>query len=169
MVSICLSTPVQDGLNCALQSAAGLTSELNTLTVENDKTSGEILLNTLKLGAVDKWSGKYHQDYDVTVTAAVQPGRSFSHWEIDGAELTDGTEQSASISLKLTGAATVKAVYDAVTPGDYNGDGAVDVKDVVVLQKYLLGEKVTIVHAEMIADGSTDVFDLAALKQKLHS
>lgn len=158
-----------NSLNGSLKNAAGLTTELHTITVENDKTGGEISLNTLQLGTVDKWSGKYHSDYDVTVTASPVPGRSFSHWEIDGAELTDGTKQSASISLSLTGDATVKAVYSGLTPGDYNGDGTVNAQDVAVLQKYLLGEKVTIVHAEMIADGTTDVFDLAALKKKLDS
>lgn len=50
--------------------------------------------------------------------------------------------------------------------GDVNGDGAVNLADVVLLQKYLLGQaelgKPEL--AELCEDGATDVYDLALLK-----
>ena len=96
----------------SLRQAVKLSAAPATLTVENSGNSGEIQLNTLKLGAIDKWSGKYHKDYDLTLTAAPKEGAAFDHWEISGAQLTGGSKNSETITVKLTGSeATVKAVY----------------------------------------------------------
>ena len=154
-----------------LRSAAGLQNQPQTLTVQNDAASGSIRLNTLKLGEIDSWSGKYHADYTLPLTAEPKEGCTFSHWEIEGAELTEGKETDASVRIQLkNGNATVKAVYgEAVAgePGDYNGDGKVDVLDLVLLQKYVSGQKVRLAQTDVMDDGVTDVFDLGALKRKL--
>ena len=104
-----------------MRQAIKLSAEPATLTVENSSDSGEIKLNTLNLGAIDKWSGKYHKDYDLTLTAAPKEGVSFDHWEISGVQLTSGSEKSETINLKITGSgATVKAVYkDQTAKIDY--------------------------------------------------
>lgn len=101
-----------DPLERTMRQAIKLSAEPATLTVENSSDSGEIQLNTLKLGAIDSWSGKYHKDYDLTLTAAPKEGAAFDHWEISGAQLTGGTKNSETITVKITSSgATVKAVY----------------------------------------------------------
>ena len=56
-----------------------------------------------------------------------------------------------------------------VQKGDVNGDGNMDVKDVIALQKYLLGMKTTIngENSDMNSDNVIDIFDLGLLKNKL--
>ena len=158
-------------LERTLRSAAGLKSQPQTLTVQNDAASGSIRLNTLKLGEIDTWSGKYHSDYELPLVAEPKDGCTFSHWEIEGAKLTEGKETDSTVRIQLgSGNATVKAVYgEAVAgePGDYNGDGKVDVLDLVLLQKYVSGQKVKLAKTDVIEDGVTDVFDLGALKRRL--
>ncbi|MBO4866563.1 MAG: CotH kinase family protein [Ruminococcus sp.] len=96
----------------SLRQAAKLSAEPSTLTVQNSSNSGEIQLNTLKLGTISSWSGKYHKDYDLTLSVAPKEGVSFDHWEISGAQLTSGSKNSGTIKVKLTSSnATVKAVY----------------------------------------------------------
>ncbi len=52
--------------------------------------------------------------------------------------------------------------------GDLNADGAVDAKDVRLLQDWILGKKVTLKsNADFTGDGVVDVFDLGTLKQML--
>lgn len=155
----------------SLRQAAGLTSEPVTLRIQNGKSSGSITCNTLHLGAVDQWSGKYHRDYAITLTAEPKTGCTFDHWELDGAKLTAGDSRSETISVTLTDAAAVKAVYSgsaAVLKGDYNTDGKVDSLDAVALQKFLLGKKSTIDSAaDPVTDGVTDIYDMGVLKQML--
>ena len=155
----------------SLRKAAGLTSEPISLSVQNDAASGEVKLNTLNLGAVDKWTGKYHKDYTLTLTAEPKSGCTFDHWEVDGVKLAEDDTKSATISVTLTDPAIVRAVYNgsaAVLTGDYNSDGKVDVSDAVALQKSLLGKKSAISSgADTVADGVTDIFDLGELKRLL--
>ena len=54
-----------------------------------------------------------------------------------------------------------------IHPGDYNGDGEVDVLDLVLLQKFVSGQKVKLTQTDVVDDGVTDVFDLGALKRIL--
>ena len=93
------------------RSAMGLSSEPNRINIKNDPNGGSININTLTLGKISNWSGRYHSDYDITVTAQPVDGKYFSHWNINGAEITDGDKNSASIKLKLTSDASVEAVY----------------------------------------------------------
>lgn len=54
--------------------------------------------------------------------------------------------------------------------GDVNGDQSIDVLDIILLQKYLLGLEPAAklsVNAYMNGDGTIDVFDLALLKRKV--
>ena len=152
-----------------------LSSEPHTLTVSNNADCGGIKLNTLDLGKTSEWSGKYHSDYDVTLTAVPEEGQTFSHWVIDGAEITEGDRNSAEISLKLSADATVKAVYEGEAAeeviGDVNNDGQFNVSDLVLLQKWLLAdssaELASPESADMVQDGVIDVFDLIAMRRAL--
>ncbi len=55
------------------------------------------------------------------------------------------------------------------TAGDVNADGKVSVLDIIALQRWLFGQKVSISSgtADMDGDGVVNVFDLAALKKYL--
>ena len=153
-----------------MRNACSLKSTTNTVTVQNDISSGSVKLNTLTLKE-NKWSGKYHSDYDMNATAQPNEGASFDHWEITGAELTSGSKTSPTITFKATGDVTIKAVYSGgasnVIDGDFNGDTQVNVADLVLLNQYLLGKKVTIANADIIKDGVIDTFDLVELRKML--
>jgi hypothetical protein len=62
---------------------------------------------------------------------------------------------------------------DEVIYGDVNGDGAISVQDVVMLQKWLLHKKnaklTNFKAADLNNDGIVDVYDLGLLKRKLVS
>ena len=102
----------------SLRSAMKLSSEPHKLTVVNNASNGSIDVNTLRLGEISSWSGNYHSDYDVTLTATPAEGREFSHWNISGATITGGDAKSATVKVKLSSDATVKAVY--ITDSDAN-------------------------------------------------
>ena len=55
----------------------------------------------------------------------------------------------------------------STTPGDVNGDGVVNVLDLVRLQKFLSGEDVSLVDADFNGDGVINVLDLLRLKKFL--
>ncbi|MBR1459751.1 MAG: CotH kinase family protein [Oscillospiraceae bacterium] len=154
-----------DAAERTMRQALSLRGDAKKLTVNSPEAEGYVQLNTLTLDDVGStWSGKYHSDYDLHLTAVPKPGSSFSHWEITGGTITEGTEQSASVSVKMDGDTTITAVYSDTLVGDYDANGVVDVRDAVLLQKYLVGEKVTLARTDVHADGITDIFDLAALK-----
>lgn len=101
-----------------LKTSFGLTGELGKVTVNNDPDKGSIKFNTLNLTEESTWSGNYYADYDVTAVAIPKEGVSFSHWEVNGAQLTSGSTTSPEISFKPSGNVQITAVYSgqAVQP-----------------------------------------------------
>ena len=95
----------------------------------------------------------------------------------DGYEINKDTKvsangkQAAFDSIDETGAYIFKISYDLRDriPGDVNGDGAIDIKDVTVLKQYLAKWNVTInkSNADVTGDGDVTVKDLTLLKQHL--
>ena len=154
-----------------LRSALSLGGELKTVTVENDGSKGSISLNTLNLDdSLSSWSGKYYSDYKVTVTAVPKSGAYFSHWEVNGAQLTQEELYSPTVSIELGSDVTVRAIYgEGLLKGDYNADGTVNVSDLVLLQEFVLGKNVTIADTDMIDDGKTNSLDIAALRRSILS
>ena len=147
-----------------LRSAAGLTDKLYTVTINNSPDMGAVYLNTLTLDDETQWSGKYHTDYAMTLDALPREGLSFSHWEITSGGKTEKIAQ-ASYSFTLAGDTSVTAVYGDAVRGDYNSDGQVNAADLVLLSKYLLGQKVKLSKAaDALPDGVTNVFDMAELR-----
>ena len=147
-----------------LRSAAGLSDKMYSVTINNTPAQGEVYFNTLKLTEETQWSGKYHTDYAMNLNAQPKEGASFSHWEITSGGKTENIAQ-ASYSFTLAGDTTVTAVYGDAVRGDYNGDGQVNAADLVLLSKYLLGQKVNINNsADAEPDGVTNAFDMAALR-----
>ena len=97
------------------RSAMKISSEPYTLSIKNNSDCGSVDLNTLKLGNVSTWSGKYHSDYSLELSAKPLENKYFAYWNINGAEITKGDIYSSSVSLKLTSDATVEAVYGTGT------------------------------------------------------
>lgn len=93
------------------RSALKLSSEPHKLTILNSADYGSIDLNTLKLGNTDNWSGNYHSDYNITIKANPNDGRTFSNWNISGATIVSGNANSPEITVKLDSDATIVAVY----------------------------------------------------------
>lgn len=128
-----------------------------------------------------------------TVTAAVQHGAGDGakyQWYKDGQPISGANQQTLTLSavtaadeglysVEITSAAgTVKSaemvnipeVYSSDLPGDVNADGAVNVKDAVLLQKYLLTAQSTLPvwrAGDLNADSMLTAADLTLLKQLL--
>lgn len=153
------------------RSALKLSSEPHKLTVRNSATDGSISVNTLTLGNISQWSGNYHADYDITISAEAVEGSQFSHWNIQGGTVAEGDEYSQTIKLKLDSDAVIEAVYENGTVGDVNSDGKFNVADLILLQKWLLGSNDTKLSnpkaADICQDGVIDVFDIIAMRKKL--
>lgn len=155
----------------SMKNALGLTGTLGTLTVNNNGQKGTISLNTLTLDdSLSSWSGKYYSDYKVTVSAEAKEGCTFSHWEVNGVQLSSSELYSPEVSFTVNGNVSITAVYNgnanqSSIKGDYNSDGQVNVADLVILQKYILGNQVSISKNEVVVDGATNIFDVIALRK----
>ena len=157
------------------RSALKLTSEARSLTVVNRINNGTIDLNTLHLDTDGKWSGKYHSDYDITVSAQPAEGKTFSHWKIRGAQITDGDVNSPSISIKLESNAQIEAIYEGETEenplGDVNSDGKFNVADLVLMQRWISGDKTAVLqdweNGDLCADGKLDIFDVVSMRKAI--
>ncbi len=153
------------------RSAAKLSAAPYKLTVNNHAINGSIKLNTLDLGKTDGWSGNYHSDYDMTITAVPEEGRTFSHWIVRGAQITEGDKTSATISFKLESDATVEAVYTSDVRGDANSDGEFNVVDLVLLQRWLTADSSVELsnwkNADLCEDGIIDIFDILSMRKEL--
>ena len=149
-----------------MRNALNVSDRLLNVSVTHDTAKGTVKLNTLTLGDEDaSFTGRYHTDYDLDLTAQAKDGASFSHWEIAGATLPAGSLTDPTISVHLDGDAKITPVYGDALVGDYDANGVVDVRDVVLLTRWIHGEKVTLAKTDVVADGVTDTFDLAMLKR----
>ena len=130
-----------------------------------------------KMGAnVETWevlSGSL-QDWLIDETSNGIKFRSACNGEyldITGGEFKTGTNirMWKGMAQKAQSFALIEA--SAYSPGDINADGALDVNDVVLLQKWILKVKNTTLKdadaADMNSDGVIDIYDLALLKRKL--
>jgi hypothetical protein len=150
-----------------MKRATGISGQTNTLTVSNQSSSGTVKVNTITMNN-DKWSGEYLDSLTMKLTAEPAEGASFSHWEVTGATLSASELSNPTIEFKLTSDVTVSAVYSGGVPrGDYNGDGSVTVADLVALQLFLKGKLKNLVLTDMNNDHKTDVFDLIRLRRAL--
>lgn len=153
-------------------------TEMAELSVSSNSDKGTVCVNTLTLDGLVSWTGEYFTDYPVTLKAVPKEGCKFDHWEVSGADIDSSKLKSDELEVVLSGAVTVRAVYegdgDIQEPaggdskkGDYNGDGKVDSSDLTLLSDFLHGKKVNIKPADVIEDGVTDVYDLIALRKIL--
>ncbi len=154
-----------------MKASAGITGQDKFLTVSNDTNSGSIHVNTLSLGGLMSWKGRYFSDQTLTVSAVPYEGFSFDHWEVTGADIPASDLVSPELELNLSSDVTLKAYYKAGSPealkGDYNGDGEVNISDIVTLSGYLTGRVKTIADTDMNDDGRTTVYDAILLRRAI--
>ncbi len=138
--------------------------------------------------AYQKVSLKEHQEY--TMQAVTSLENVSYQWLKDGEEISGADSRTLTLkdisqasagdySVKITaenGTAqeillyTVENVYpaEAVRKGDLNADGAVDIKDIKLLQDYLHKHEVKIQgDADMNGDGIWNIYDLILLKRSI--
>lgn len=139
-----------------------------TLTLKNPADKGSVQLNTLTLDCADgAWSGTYPTECMMLLHAVPKAGYTFSHWEINGAEIVfDDTQLEPDNSVALLATennVTVEAVY---------GDGATYTKaDAQKLMDYLL-TKTTLSKADaqrydLDGSGTLTAKDLTLLKRRI--
>ncbi len=173
--------PDRIALDCALLETLG-----DTYAIEVDYTSAS---GYPPVTALQKWSGDtpiwhtvqpFYFNGDKAVflasdilTALEQLGVSYS--DLDGLALTaysgEITFSNASLLVKSDAEIEPTSESKEFTPGDVNDDGSLDIVDLILLQKWLLGFPEThlanVQAADLDANNKLDVFDLCLLKRAL--
>nr|ADD13451.1 family 11 xylanase [uncultured microorganism] len=147
----------------AMQDAAA--SDEFKLTLQYTDADGKEQYDTVAEGSGKKgeWVQLSNTSYTIPAGASslllyVETAESKNDFCIDeacaGVEGTEFTAEPAEVKPLL---------------GDVDLNGRVELKDLITLQKYILGEKETVdaVTADLNADEAVDVFDLALLKREL--
>lgn len=127
-------------------------------------------------GAMESSSLVYDQGAALRTNAFVRDGYSFLGWSINPTDeeiMYADNEQVANLSGTKNDSVTLYAIWEenepAYTPGDINGDGSVNNKDLTRLMKYLAGEEVGVVSGslDVNGDGSVNNKDLTRLMKHL--
>ena len=84
-----------------------LTGELETVEITTrDPELGTVVVNTSEIDLSDgSWSGKYYEDYPITITAYPAEGCRFVGWKGD---VEDGAE---SLTIPVDGGVSLEAVF----------------------------------------------------------
>ena len=85
-----------------------LTGELETVSITTrDSELGTVVVNTSEIDLSDgSWSGKYYEDYPITITAYPAEGCRFVGWKGD---VKDGAE---SLTIPVDGGVSLEAVFE---------------------------------------------------------
>ena len=120
-------------------------------------------------GAPEKQTKIHDKPLTLSSIKPTRSGYKFLGWATSKSATT--AEYLPGGSYTANAAVTLYAVWkeDTRIPGDTNGDGVVNVFDLVRLKKYLTGGDVEIgmLNADVTGDGKIDVFDLLRLKKYL--
>ena len=107
----------------------------------------------------------------VTLTANAAPsGKLFDKWVVESGNINLADENSAITTFKMPdGAVSVKATYKTITYGDLNGDGKINLLDLIALRKHLAKWSIEIDMnaADCNADGKINLMDLILLRKYL--
>ena len=119
-------------------------------------------------------TGLYEFESTLQLTAQPETDYVFSHWTVNG-ETMDG---GPTLTLKVDEAKEVKAIFErAFTLGDVNGDGEIDIADVMAMHAHILqmsAKTFVVKAADLNADGDIDITDVMRvhnliLKKQLNS
>ncbi len=111
---------------------------------------------------------------------SLESGANVQQWEINGEKCQNWIFESVSPESLTTKTTTITTTVTTTTlpaplfpVGDLNEDGKVNVADIVLLQRHLLGEENLTVSqcktADLYQDGIIDVFDIIILRKVLIS
>ena len=126
---------------------------------------------TIVEGTVDDGSasGTYNHGASCTVTATPNEGYSFVNWTEDGTAVSS----SANYTFTVTGARSLVANFSQEEPtpqyalGDVNLNGTVNIQDVIVLLRSVMGGTTLSDEAQAVADvngdGSVNINDVITL------
>ena len=145
-----------------------LKGSLANITIRNDDSMGTVTINTITPDLTSgSWNGNYYTDFPILLNAEPKPGYTFSYWETsDGKKININ-----SAEIEFNANLTVTAVYEKsdIIIGDINVDGSVNSSDLVILQKYLLGNipltAEQAARADVYADEVIDAFDMVLLRK----
>lgn len=146
----------------------GITGELQSITL-GVNGNGKIKINTITPDMTNgEWSGKYYSDCPITITAMPNDGKEFLGWTGD----LESNEKT--LTLTLEEAMNLKANFTPDTLavlGDVNSDGVLDILDVKLLQRWLVGsgEIEDISKGDVNSDGKVNIFDLSLIKSEIMS
>ena len=150
-----------------------VSSEACKVTLKNNAGCGSVKFNTLSLDCADgDWQGTYPKGLPLTLKAVPAEGERFIGWDISGADISSGSRSSAeAVIIPNSSSVSVKAVYaDEGVKGDVNSDGEFSVADLLLMQRWLLGEDVKLENwkaADLCGDGVLDTFDLCEMRKAL--
>ncbi|HAP79122.1 MAG TPA: dockerin type 1, partial [Ruminococcus sp.] len=82
---------------------------------------------------------------------------------------TTTTTTTETTSDTTTTTETTAVIIPQIVKGDVNNDGIFNITDVILLQKYLLGESEieNYENADFYSDGTVNIFDLCCMKAEL--
>lgn len=108
-------------------------------------------------------TGIYDYETQLTLTATPDEDYVFDGWVVDGQEVEGG----ATLTLTVTKTSDVSARFvRAFTPGDVNGDGEIDIADVMAMHAHILQvspQNFNVRAADLNADGLVEIDDVMNL------
>ena len=114
-------------------------------------------------------SGQYQSGQTLTLSAPAVAGYTFQGWYCGGELYSQAEEISYAVTLYSPDEVELVALYasNPYIPGDINGDGKVNNKDVTRLQRYLKGAAVEVNEAalDVNGDGKVNNKDLTRLQR----
>ena len=125
----------------------------------------------------DKSTGRYTKGIEVA-DASSSAGANVRQWELNGASCQNWIAETYTTTTTTTTSTTTTVTTTTTTEptpvnlsGDLSLDGKINIADIVLLQKYLLGtEKFTRKQFEigdMNKDGAVDAFDMVLLRKEI--
>lgn len=145
------SAPAPDPVTTPPASAPAPEQFTLTITVRGEGTTNPI-----------PGSSSYNKDAEIELTAKPALGWRFERWVINSREI-----KTISTRIKVTENINATAFYSEVSKGDITGDGSVNVNDISLAARYVLGlttlTEQQINSADVNGDGIVDVRDTVLL------
>ncbi|HUU27951.1 MAG TPA: cohesin domain-containing protein [archaeon] len=134
----------------------------DSASISNANAKGKLAISQIDLTLSNPVpAGKDKELLVVTFTIAADASGDIS-LTLTNATLADSTAKEIEVEL-VDGTITVSTL----SPGDVNGNGSVDIFDLLALLKVLGGSTPASAASDVNASGATDIFDLLALLKVL--
>ncbi|HBA37487.1 MAG TPA: hypothetical protein DCY94_02060 [Firmicutes bacterium] len=146
---------------------------INVKKVDDDMSSPIEILNDIGIKVSDEYASNIEVGSDVSnIINLVKNKHHFANVQInasDGTNVSDGTVKSG-MSISITNAGK-SSTFKVVLYGDTNGDGLVDIRDLLGVQKHLVKSKTLnnacLKAADINKDNILDIRDLLLIQKQL--